>query len=132
MFDVEAAFLNEELEAQCFIEWPQGMEEFGFITNKEKLEYCIELKKAMYGNIDSPLRWMKTFSGYLINNLQLQQSVTDPCILYKQEKGKLILVIALYVDDTLCAGTSRALKWLYTNIKKRFNIDAPHYACRCL
>jgi Reverse transcriptase (RNA-dependent DNA polymerase) len=69
MFDVEAAFLNSDLDMKCFIEWPDGMQEFGSITGAEKQQCCIELKKAMYGNIDSPLRWMKTFTGYLKNNL---------------------------------------------------------------
>jgi Reverse transcriptase (RNA-dependent DNA polymerase) len=27
MFDVEAAFLNTDLDKQVFIEWPQGMQE---------------------------------------------------------------------------------------------------------
>jgi Reverse transcriptase (RNA-dependent DNA polymerase) len=82
MFDVEAAVLNADLDMKCFIEWPEGMQEFGSITGAEKQQYCIELKKAIYGNIDSPLRQMKTFTGYLKSNLKLQQSKTDPCILY--------------------------------------------------
>jgi hypothetical protein len=36
MFDVEAAFLNADLDMKCFIEWPKGMQEFGFITGAEK------------------------------------------------------------------------------------------------
>ena len=36
MFDVEAAFLNAELDQPTFIEWPQGMEELGFISEEEK------------------------------------------------------------------------------------------------
>jgi Reverse transcriptase (RNA-dependent DNA polymerase) len=121
MFDVEAACLNADLDMKCFIEWPEGMQEFGFITGSEKQQYCIELMKAMYGNIDSPLRWMKTFTGYLKSSLKLQQSKTDPCILYKHDKkGKLVLVIAVYVDDTLCSWTEDTL---YKKIKERFNIE---------
>jgi Reverse transcriptase (RNA-dependent DNA polymerase) len=124
MFDVEAAFLNADLDMKCLLEWQEGMQEFGFITGTEKQKYCIELKKAMYGNIDSPLRWMKTFTGYLKINLKLQQSETDPCILFKHDKkGKLVLVIAVYVDDTLCAGTEDTLKWMYKKMKERLNIE---------
>jgi hypothetical protein len=53
--DFKAAFLNVDLDMKCFIEWPEGIQEFGFINGAEKQQYCIELKKAMYGNIDSPL-----------------------------------------------------------------------------
>ena len=74
MFDVEAAFLNSDVEGETYIEWPEGMIEIGFISEQEKNKYCIKLTKAMYGNIDAPLCWMKTFSKYLINTVGLTQS----------------------------------------------------------
>jgi hypothetical protein len=61
MFVVEATFLNADIDKQV-IEWTQGMLELGFITEEDMVNKCIELTKAMYGNIDSPLRRMKTFS----------------------------------------------------------------------
>ena len=91
MFDVEAAFLNADLDKQVFIEWPQGMLDLGFITEEDKTNKCIELTKAMYGNIDSPLRWMKTFSKHLMEQLKLKQSMTDPCIFYKEKDNKVVL-----------------------------------------
>jgi hypothetical protein len=63
MFDVEAAFLNADLDKQVLIEWPQGMLDLGFITEEDKVNKCIELTKELYGNIDSPLRWMKKFQN---------------------------------------------------------------------
>jgi Reverse transcriptase (RNA-dependent DNA polymerase) len=36
---------------------------------------------------------------------------------------KLVLVIAVYVDDTLCTGTEDTLKWMYKKMKERFNIE---------
>ncbi len=42
MFDIEAAFLNAELDQPVFIEWPQGMEELGFINEKDKVDSCIQ------------------------------------------------------------------------------------------
>jgi Reverse transcriptase (RNA-dependent DNA polymerase) len=80
MFDVEAAFLNADLDKQLFMEWPQGMQELSFISEEDKKPKCIELTKAMYGNIDSPLRWMKTFSKHLMELLKLIQRKLDPCI----------------------------------------------------
>jgi hypothetical protein len=47
---------------------------------------------------------MKTFSNILKGDaMKMQQSATDPCIFYKQRGGKVILILILYVDDTLCA-----------------------------
>ena len=82
----------------------------------------MELTKAMHGNIDSPLRWMKTFSKHLVETLMLVQSKSDPCIFYKHKNGKLVLVLALYVDDTLCAGEKEEVEWAYKLIEKKFSI----------
>jgi Reverse transcriptase (RNA-dependent DNA polymerase) len=64
-FDVEAAFLNAILTHSVF------KKEFGFLSEDEcKTEdecntTCAELTRAMYGNIDSPLQWMRTFANIL-------------------------------------------------------------------
>jgi hypothetical protein len=124
MFDVEAAFLNADLEHKQFIEWPKGMDELGYITPEEKLKYCIELTKAMYGNIDSPLLWMKTFSKFLIDILQMSQSDTEPCIFFKKDqRDRVMLILALYVDDTLCAGSRKWMDWAYRMIESRYTIE---------
>ena len=123
MFDVEAAFLNADLDKQVFIEWPQWMLELGFITEEDKKNKCIELIKAMYSNIDSPLRWMKTFSKHLMEQLKLTQSKTDPCIFYKEKNNEVVLILALYVDDTLCLGHKEELEWMYKEVQKKFKIE---------
>ena len=58
MFDVEAAFLNAELDKPMYVEWPEGIVELGFLTQEELDKYCIQLDRAMYGNVDAPLQWM--------------------------------------------------------------------------
>ena len=62
MFDIEAAFLNADIETRMFVNWPAGLEELGFITPEEREKYCIELGTSMYGDIVAPIRWMRTFS----------------------------------------------------------------------
>jgi hypothetical protein len=123
-FDVEAAFLNSEVERETFIEWPEGMIELGFITEQEKKDYCIQLKKAMYGNIDAPLCWMRTFSKYLIETVGLMQSKVDPCVFIKRDKDeKLVLLLAIYVDDTIITGANREVMRAYKLIQLKFIID---------
>ena len=95
----------------------------GFLTQEELEKYCIELGRAMYGNVDAPPRWMKTFSDYL-KHIGLIQSKVDPCMFYKHdEKGELCLIMVMYVDDTLVAGRREEVKWCYEKIRERFNID---------
>jgi Reverse transcriptase (RNA-dependent DNA polymerase) len=102
---VEVAFLNALLKNPVYIEWLKGIKELGFLSKEESDNTCAELTRAMYGNIHSPLQWMKTFTRILKGEgMNLKQSATDPCIFYKQRGGKVVLILVLYVDDTLCAG----------------------------
>jgi Reverse transcriptase (RNA-dependent DNA polymerase) len=78
-FDVEVALLNTLLKNPVYIEWPKGLKELGFLSTEESDYTCAELKRARYGNIDSPLQWMKTFTSILKGEqMNLEQSVTDP------------------------------------------------------
>jgi hypothetical protein len=44
---VEAEFLNEDVDKKCLNEWTEGMQEFCFIPEAEKQQYCIHLTKEM-------------------------------------------------------------------------------------
>jgi Reverse transcriptase (RNA-dependent DNA polymerase) len=77
----------------------------------------------MYGNIDSPLQWMKPFTNILKGEgMNLKQSATDPCILYKHQGGKVVLILVLYVDDTLCAGERKEVEWAHKKIEEKIKI----------
>lgn len=81
------------------------MVEFGFMTEAEHNEYCAEQRmKAMNSNIDSPLRWMETFSGFLMRDMKLTQSQMDHgsmSILYEKERkvDTKVLILTAYMDD---------------------------------
>jgi Reverse transcriptase (RNA-dependent DNA polymerase) len=93
-FDMAVAFLNALLKNQVYIEWPKGIKELGFLSKEESNNTCAELTRAMYGNIDSPLQWMKTFTSILKGEgMNLKQSATDPCIFYKPRGGKVVLIL---------------------------------------
>jgi hypothetical protein len=64
-FDVESAFLNAVLTPPVYIEWPKGIKEFGLLSEEESKTTCAKSTRAMYGNIDSPLQWMRTFANIL-------------------------------------------------------------------
>ena len=120
-FDIEVAFLNALLKNPVYIEWPKGIKELRLLSQGETNNTCAELTRAMYGNIDSPLQWMKTFTN-ILKGMNLQQSATDPCIFYKHRGGKLVLILVLYVDDTLCAGERKEVEWAYKKIEEKIKI----------
>jgi Reverse transcriptase (RNA-dependent DNA polymerase) len=89
----------------------------------ENNNICAELTRAMYGNIASPLQWMKTFTNILNGEgMNLRQSATDPCIFYKHQGEKAVLICVLYVDDTLCAGERKEVEWAYKKIEEKIKI----------
>jgi hypothetical protein len=117
-FEVEVTFLYAELEKPMFVEWPEGIVELGFLPQKELKKYCIQLDRAMYGNVDAPLQWMRTLSKHLKES-GLTQSKVDPCLFYsKTANGVIDLLQAQFVDHTLVAGKRKRVQWLYGMFKK--------------
>ena len=101
--NVEAAFLDAEVDNKTFIEWPKGFQELGFESTNVTQDYCIQLGKAMYGTVPAVLQWFNK----LVKSLKavgLKQSKVDPCIFYLKRDGKTILVVATHVDDCAVAG----------------------------
>jgi hypothetical protein len=53
----------------------------------------------------------------------LKQSLADPCIWYKQDaQQNLLLLVAVYVDDCIVAGTKDEVESFKTGVKRRFKI----------
>ncbi|MEM7291442.1 MAG: reverse transcriptase domain-containing protein, partial [Pseudomonadota bacterium] len=123
MFDVEAAFLNAELDKPMYLEWPNGMVELGFLEPGEEKTTCIELIKSMYGNVDAALRWMLAFSSHLTEECGLIQSLADPCLFIKRgDNDELILLVVIYVDDVLIGGTTDEIKRLKDKVSAKYTI----------
>ncbi|KAI2503386.1 GAG-pre-integrase domain [Fragilaria crotonensis] len=126
MIDIEAAFLNAELEAdrEVFAEWPEGMVELGFITEDERRKFCIKLTRPMYGGVDVPRLFMKTLFRYLTQVMKMIQSLVDPCLYYwKNTSGEVTLMAVVHVDDVLLAGKKETIEKFKLELKKRFNIS---------
>jgi hypothetical protein len=43
-------------------------------------------------------------------------------LFYKQRGVKAILILILYVDDTLCAGEKKEVEWDYKKIEEKIKI----------
>ncbi len=76
----------------------------------------------MYGCVQSPLVFFKTYSKHLVA-MGLIQSLADPCIWYKHDQaGRPILLVAVYVDDCIVAGPKSEVEAFKTGVQKRFKI----------
>jgi hypothetical protein len=121
MIDIEAAFLEADLDEDIYIEWPEGLEEFGYFTSEEMENECLKLEKAMYGCVQSPLMFFRAYSKHL-KSIGLTQSLADPCIWYKIVNGELVLVVAVYVDDCIVIGLKIEIEGFKKDVQKRFKI----------
>jgi hypothetical protein len=124
VFDVEAAFLNADIDIEMYAEWPEGSVELGFLTQEEHDKYCIQMLKSQYGNVDAALRWTRTFAAHL-TKIGMIQSQVDPCLFYKKDpnNGKIVLLVICFVDDQICNGTKTEIEWLKKKVRERFNIQ---------
>jgi len=102
VYDVKAAFLNANPGSKMYIKIPEERMTLGFVIKEEQKEYAIQLENKMYGNVDATLHVFDKYSGILKDDLGIKQSDSDPCIFLKRDMNrKLVIVISMYVDDSL-------------------------------
>lgn len=99
--DVKSAFLNGELEDEVYVKQPQGYE----IKGKEGKVY--KLQKALYGLRQAPRAWNSNIDSYFVKN-GFVRSPSEPS-LYVRKTETDLLMVCLYVDDLIYAGTNEAM-----------------------
>jgi hypothetical protein len=111
--DVEAAFLGGEMDHELYIDLPYMYKE-NCAKRGIKLgeNDVIRLTMSQYGCVQNARIWSKKFASIVTNNVcQLQQYTTDPCIFYRlDDGGKVVLLMAAYIDDEILAGKRYAIE----------------------
>ena len=83
--------------------------------------YCIQLLKSMYGNVDAAIRFFKTYKRHLTIAMKMTQSLADLCIFYKRDKtGRTVLIAICFVDNTLLFGLKEEIEWYKDGVRSRF------------
>ena len=75
LIDIEMSFLNGILEEEIYMEIPKGM-------NLPKIKYLL-LQKNIYGLVQAARQWWKTFTKFLVDNLEFHVSEADQCLLWR-------------------------------------------------
>ena len=113
--DVKTAFLNGELSEEVFMKQPKG-----FVKEGEKDLVC-RLKKSIYGLKQSPHCWNTALDSHM-KKMKYVQTKADPCIYVFKDKTETV-IIAVYVDDILIAGTSnKKIAEVKAAIANRFEV----------
>ncbi len=124
MYNVEAAFLNVNPGSKMYLKIPDKMVELGFITREEQKQWAILLANNMYGNVDAALRFFEKYSGILIEQMGFSQNRADPCIFFKRNDNKqLMMVISTHMDDSLIGGRKQQVQAFYSEFSKHLKIE---------
>ena len=125
LVDIEAAFLEGRLKTKTYLQMPPGLVELGFMTKEEFDSNCIELQGGMYGNVDAALLYFIRFKEFATNKtgLGIEQSKSDPCLFFKKnELGRTIGIIVVYVDDCMIAGERAFIDEMKLKLKNEFGV----------
>ena len=111
--DVEAAFMNANLDEELYIRAPPG-------TDQLPEGHVYRLKKSLYGLKQSPKQWNDLLRRFLINDCGLTQLKSDECLFYKRA-GEHFKLVAIYVDDIVIAYNNHSMfRSFKDKLKTRF------------
>jgi len=122
--DIEAAFLEGDIEEPAYMEWPPGMLELGQIDADKRPTNCLQLNKNIYGMVDAALIFYKAYAKQLMKEMKMERSKSDACLFVKHDQaGKVTLVTSCHVDDTLVAGTKESIAEFKAQLSERFKLE---------
>ncbi|WVZ76444.1 hypothetical protein U9M48_024420 [Paspalum notatum var. saurae] len=99
--DVKSAFLNGFIEEEVYVRQPPGFECARFPDRVYKL------RKALYGLKQDPRAWYARLKSFLLKSGFVMGSVDKT--LFLLSRGGDTLIVQIYVDDIIFAGSSHAL-----------------------
>ncbi|KAJ0566009.1 putative RNA-directed DNA polymerase [Helianthus annuus] len=109
--DVKSAFLHGELKETVYVEQPEG-----FIKREDEGK-VYKLKKALYGLKQAPRAWYHRIEAYFKGE-GFKKSGHDHTLFVKKVWGK-ILIVSLYVDDLIYAGSDKMICDTFKESMKR-------------
>jgi ATP-binding cassette subfamily B (MDR/TAP) protein 1 len=96
--DVKTAFLHGDLEEDIYMHQPEG-----YVVKGKENQVC-KLRKSLYGLKQAPRQWYKKFDTFMTAT-GFSRCHGDHCCYFKKLDTSY-LILLLYVDDMLVAGSS--------------------------
>ena len=100
--DVVTAFLKSNLKETIYMDIPSG-----FMKPETSGKVC-PMHKAIYGLKQASKQWYAKMNSFLVDELQFTCCPDEPCM-YHLQQSREIIVLILYVDDLLIAGSKRKI-----------------------
>ena len=112
------AFLYGDLEENIYMKVPEGFKE---CLKKEFKNNCPIMRITAYGLVQAARQYYKKFVRILTKEMGFEKCMADQYLLKKEDESGVVL-ICIYVDDTLCIGDRDALEKFTNQITEYFNI----------
>jgi len=97
--DVKTTFLHGDLEEDIYMQQPQGYD----VKGKDTL--VCRLKKILYGLKQAPRQWYLKFDSFMTKQ-GYSRCHSDHCVYFKRLENGSYIILLLYVDDMLVAGSN--------------------------
>ena len=115
--DISTAFLNGDIDAEVYMQKPEGVEFPGF----EGSEWVLQLLKGLYGIKQGPRIWSKKLHTSL-TSIGFQRLESDHSVFIYERDG-VKMVVPVHVDDLVLASASKeAIKRVKDELRSRFKI----------
>jgi transposase InsO family protein len=115
--DVSTAFLNGDIDAEVFMDIPEGLE----VEADDNHKWVLQLLKGLYGIKQGPRIWSRKLHKELCDMGFTRLECDHSVFIY--ERNKVKLVIPVHVDDLIIASKSKdALKEFKLEFSKRFKL----------
>ena len=113
--DIETAFSYGNLEEEIFMKQPQGLKYMESESDTDN-EHVLVLKQSIYGLVQAAMQFFKKLGDVLIEKMGFEKCLINQCLLSRKgESG--ILIICLYIDDTMIVGNEVEIKKFKEEIK---------------
>ncbi len=122
--DVDTAFLYAKRKEEIYMQPPEWIE--GIPNNK-----VVKLMMSLYGLKQSPLNFNSTINEF-VESMGFKLCVSDHC-LYVRWNGRDVMLLVLYVDNIVVAGSDLAeVEMVKADFKKRFEMKDLGELCHYL
>ena len=101
-YDFETAYLNGDIDAEVYMELPEG---YGSRTGGK----VVRLRKGLYGLKQAGKLWNDKLNGELLN-LGYERAKSDSCVYHMRTEDGGFQALIVYVDDLLAFGTNSKLR----------------------
>jgi Reverse transcriptase (RNA-dependent DNA polymerase)/gag-polypeptide of LTR copia-type/GAG-pre-integrase domain len=115
--DISTAFLNGEIDAEVYMQKPEGVEIPGF----EGPEWVLQLLKGLYGIKQGPRLWSQKLHTAL-SEIGFKRLECDHSV-FVYERDGVKIVVPVHVDDLVFASKSKeAIEKTKSDLRTRFKI----------